>query len=181
MNILEVIEEVGLLADWSNGPGWASVAKHRAGFEICWNPHGRHLTVAGPIDHFEGLRPDLFPSLPKYSAGWLDLEPWLESLKERIKEGKVLPEVFQFREVWSWNEVGTALVIAVLEVPLEGWEPACPEGHEWAPKEWGVETFRTYRCTIVCRRCLCRKRGSPFYLKRKEAKDLLKVAPAWQR
>jgi len=176
MNILEVVEKVGQEADWRNGEGWASVARHSAGFEVCWNPWGQHLTVVGPVSRFWGLRPDLFPpSPPKMSNGWLDIEPVLRLQKERLTRGKALRPMLHLDEVWKWSDVGTVLVAAHLEVPTEGWEPACFSGHEWAWREWGLESFGTFRATVLCKNCHCKRVGAPLAMSPKEAEIFRKI------
>jgi len=175
MNILEVIKVVGLTADWTKGEGWPSVARHPEGFEICWNPHGQHLTVWGPVDHFDGLRPDLFPPLPTSSHGWLDIEPILRLQREKLARGEALPSTLYLSEVWKWSDVGTVLVAAYLEVPTEGWEPACPSGHVWEWREWGLPSFGTFQATTICKNCRCKKVGAPLATSSEEAELLRPV------
>jgi len=179
MNIVEVIEEVGLSADWRNGPGWAEVAHHPEGYWIVWNPHAEHLSVYGKVLRFEGLRPDLFPSLPTFSHGWLDIEPLLALQKRKLELGGELPPYLLLTESWKWSDVGTVLVAACLEVPTEGWEPTCPQGHEWEWREWGLASFGTYRFTMVCKRCLCRKPSSPLAKSKAEAEFLKSFSCNW--
>jgi len=178
MKVIEVIEKVGLEADWTRGEGWTDLARHPEGFELLWNPHGQHLTVCGPVARFEGLRPDLFPALPTYSHGWLDLEKALELQRRRIERGEELPSHLTLSEVWKRSDVGTALVVAVLEVPTDGWEPACPSGHEWHWREWGLASFGTFRATILCKNCRCKKKNAPLATSPEEA-ELLRITEAF--
>lgn len=140
MNINELLNVAGSRS--LRGQSW-NVAGKSGEYQVTRNPH-TGLVFCGPVSGGWVIDGEL----PARNNGWVPARP---ATSDELAAGEML-----VTEKWTkhyGSEVGRSAEI-ILRIPTEGWEEACnPHDHDYEIKEWGVESWGTFKRRHVCAKC----------------------------